>query len=208
VSAADEAFISTVAAAIAAVAGLIAVVVGSVNVVFARKLLTESRATITELRKLQEEGHGTIAELRTLSAAAEVETQAERATTMTLRMILTETQAARELELLGEIAADVYRVSGAALALGMSLSSTAPTGAWSEFQNAQRLLGAQLAALPMEGLETCNGLASPQADPRFDPLLAVRAGEEIRAAIEQARRRLVDTRAAADAQLNLLTQSL
>src|SRR5258708_153996 len=101
-SSGTEAFISTIAAAVAAIAALAAVVA---NVIYGRKLLAEGRATITELRKLQEEGQGTIEELRKLSVAAQAETKAERATTMTLRMILTEAQAARELELLGDIAA-------------------------------------------------------------------------------------------------------
>jgi hypothetical protein len=120
-------------------------------------------------------------------------------------MILTEAQAARELELLGEIAGDVHRVSVAARALGRTSSSP---GAWQEFQSAQRLLAAQLAGLPTGALETCRFLASPQADPRYDALMVDRAGEEVRGAIEQARGRLTDATAAADSQLKHLTQSL
>ncbi len=206
-SASDEVFISTVAAAVAAVAGLAAVLVGTINVVFARKLLAESRATIKELRKLQEEGHGTIEELRKLSVAAQAETQAELATTMTLRMILIEAQAARELELLGEIAADVYRVSSAAQALGTSLGASSPPGAWQEFQSAQRLLGAHVAGAAGGDLETCRALTSPQTDPRYDPLVVTRAGEEIRSAIEQARTRLTEATATAQTQLKQLVES-
>jgi predicted PurR-regulated permease PerM len=161
-SPADEAFVSTVAATVAAVAALISVVVGTVNVVFARKLLTESRATIKELKKLQQEGQGTIDELRKLTTAAHAEAQAERATTFTLRMILTEAQAARELELLGNIASDVYRISSLTINMGRS---TAPPGAWPEFQSGQRLLGAHVAGLPAGELQACRFLASPQADP-------------------------------------------
>lgn len=202
-----EVFISTVAAAVAAVAALVAVVVSAVNAVYARKLLKESRATITELRKLQEEGQGTIQELRKLGVAAQAETTAERATTMTLRMILTETQASRELDLLSEIAGDVYLVSSAARALGTSVGATSPPGTWQEFQSAQRLLGAHVAGVPSGDLDTCRTLASPQTDPRYDGLVVTRASEEIQGAIERARERLADATAAADAQLKQLTQS-
>lgn len=202
-SAGTEALIATVAAAVAAVAALAAVIV---NVIYGRKLLTESRATITELRTLQDEGRGTIDELKKLGVAALAETQAERETTLALNMILTEAQAARELELLGEVAADVYRASNAARALGTSIGATSPPGSWPEFQSAQRLLGARLAALPKDALDACRSLASPQADPRIDGLMVVRAGDEIQGAIEAARKRFADAAAAADAQLKDLTE--
>jgi hypothetical protein len=202
--AATEAVIATVAAALAALAGLAAVVVGTINVVLARKLLVESRATIKELKKLQEEGQGTIDELRKLTTAAHTETQAELATTLTLHMILTEAQAARELELLGNIASDVYRISSVTSTMGRTSS---PPGAWQEFQSGQRLLGAHVAGLPSGVLEACRFLASPQADPRYDNLLVTRAGEEIQSAIEGARERLADATAAADEQLKQFTQS-
>jgi len=183
---------------------MIAVVVGTVNVVFARKLLTASRATINELKKLQDEGQGTIEELRKLTTAAHAETQAERATTLTLRMILTEAQAGRELELLGNIASDVYRISSVTSTMGRT---TSPPGAWQEFHSGQRLLGAHVAGISTGELEACRFLASPQADPRYDNLLVTRAGEEIQGAIERARMRLADATVAADAQLKQFTQA-
>jgi hypothetical protein len=198
-SAADEALISTVAAAVAAVAALIAVVVSAVNAVYARKQLTESRATITELRKLQEEGQGTIDELRKLGDAARAETQAEQATTLALNMILAESQVARALEQLQEIARQVFEVKRAMQAVRESRARD-----WHELNDAKLLLAAMLSVLPAEELPACRGLADASTDPRTDTTSADLATEEIRVAIGRWRLRMAEIATQANAQLRRL----
>lgn len=192
-SAGTEALIATVAAAVAAVAALAAVVV---NVIYGRKLLTESRATITELQKLQLEGQGTIEELRKLGVATRAETQATQATTLALHFMLTESQAARGVELLREIARQVFMVKGA-----MQVIRDSGGGGWLELNDAKLLLGAQLAGLSDEELPACRKLADAGTDPRTDTRSAILAAEEVRASIERWRLRQVEVATQANAQL-------
>lgn len=199
-SAADEAFISTLAAAVAAVAALAAVVVGTVNVIYARKLLTESRATITELRTLQDDGKGTIDELRKLAAAARAETQAEQETTLALHAILVQSQATRGLELLQEIARQVFIVKAA-------MEAVRSGGRWLELSDAQLLLGAELAGLSDEELPACRKLTDASTDPRTDTRSADLAATEIRIAIERWQLRLAEVATQANAQLRRLAMA-
>ena len=173
-------------------------VVGTINVVFARRLLTESRATITELRKLQDEGQGTIDQLRDLAQAARAETQAEQATTLALHMMLTESQATRGLELLQEIARHVFLVKSAMQAVRDS------AGSWHGLTDAKLLLEAQLSGLPIEELPACRKLAHVGTDPRTDDRSESLAAEEIRLAIERWRQRLAEVATQANAQLRRL----
>lgn len=184
----DEALITTIASAIAAFAGMVAAGAAVVAIALARRSLKEGHATIVELQQLRE--------------AAQAETQAERATTVTLHMVLAEERAARELELLREVAGQVFQVTR-----GMQAVRDSRKDCWHELNDAKGLLSAQLAGFGEDELLDCRHLAGPQSNPTSGDNPEVRAAIEIEAAIGQARKRLVDVTAVANAQLKQIADS-
>lgn len=173
-----EQLISTVAAAIAALAA-------SASLFFAWRSLKE--------------GQNTISQLRLLHQAAQAETAAERKTTLAMHLMLSETEAARDFELLRLIARHIPEVTAQARRV-----QDAGLGAvWHDFNASQELFAALLATLPAEQLPRCHELA--KADPRRIQVPADQASDEIRLAIKEARQRLEDVSAAANAQLKQLT---
>ena len=201
-----QALIATVAAAIAALAATIAAVAGVVAVIYARRSLREGEELLSEIRRLREgaqaEADRTISELRQLQQASLAETQAHLASTLVLNMILAEAQAARELDLLRGIASEVFRVTAAIR--GVRDSSVS----WHAFQDAQELLGAQVASLPETQLPECRYLASAHANPKSGDNPETRATIEIQQAIALARSRLADATAAASEQVSKLSSPL
>jgi hypothetical protein len=189
VSAGTEAFISTVAAGVAAVAALFALGVAVVALVVARSTLREARTTTDAQRETLKATEAVVAGTGKLVSRVEE-------STLALHLILTESQAARGVELCREIARQVFQVKGAMQAVRESRARD-----WHELNDAKLLLVAMLSGLTNEELPACRQLASPSTDPRTDNRTADLAAEEISVAIERWRLRLAEVATQANARL-------
>ncbi len=105
-SAGTEAFISTVAAAVAAVAAAAALIVAVIALIVARRTLQETRTTTEAQRETLKATEAVVAGTGKLVSRVEE-------STLALHLILTESQAARGVELYREIARQVFAVSHA-----------------------------------------------------------------------------------------------
>lgn len=190
-SAGTEAFISTVAAAVAAVAAAAALIVAVIALIVARRTLQEARTTTEAQRETLKVTEAVVAGTGKLVSRVEE-------STLALHLILTESQATRGLELLQEIARQVFMVKRAMQAVRDS------AGSWHDLNDAKLLLEAQLSGLPTEELPACRRLAHVGTDPRTDDRSEALAAEEIRVAIERWRLRLAEVATQANAQLRRL----
>src|SRR5579859_564220 len=167
-SAGTEAFISTFAAAVAAVATAAALVVAVIALIVARRTLREARRTTEAQRETLRATEAVVAGTGKLVSRVEE-------STLALHMILVESQATRGLELLQEIAHQMFMVKHAMQGVRES------AGSWHAMQRCE-------AAPRGADRRPCRGRA------------AGLAAEEIRLAIEQWRLRLVEVATQTNAQ--------
>jgi hypothetical protein len=179
-SAGTEAFISAVAAAVAAVAAAAALIVAVIALIVARRTLQEARTTTEAQRETLKATEAVVAGTGKLVSRVEE-------STLALHLILTESQAARGVELCREIARQVFEVKREMQAVRESRARD-----WHELNDAKLLLAAILSGLPDEELPGCRQLANPSTDPRTDDRTADLAANEIRVAIERWRLRLAE----------------
>jgi hypothetical protein len=175
--------VGSVSAAVAALAALSALYV-------AWKTLQEGRDTIAELQKLR-------AAAQADTEAAREATEAARETTRALHVILTEGRLGRELDVLRSIASQVRVVVEMRRLIRENRAAD-----WHEFNSSQALLTAQVAGASVD-LPKCSYLASPRASPQTQDDAPEQATEEIRAAIDKVKARLVELNAAFPALLKL-----
>jgi hypothetical protein len=194
-SAAFEAFWSTVAAAVAALAALLALGVAFGALIVARSTLREARTTTEAQRETLKATEAVVAGTGKLVSRVED-------STLALHLILTESQAARGVELCREIARQVFEVKREMQAVRESRARD-----WHELNDAKLLLAAILSGIPDEELPRCRQLADPSTDPRTDDRTAALAAEEIRVGIERWRLRLAEVATQANAQLRRLAVS-
>jgi len=180
-SAGTEAFISTVAAAVAAMFAAAAVVVAVIALVVARRTLREASRTTAAQRE-------TLGATETLVQTTTALTGRIETSTRVLHLILGEAQATRELEQLRRIADQVGVTTVARRRIREATAQHNPAP-WFELQDASNLLAAHLEGLPPDALPKCRVLAG--LDPRLqDSAGDQEAAEEIKQAIAAARVRV------------------
>ncbi len=191
-SAATEAFISTVAAAVAAVAAVFALIIAVVALIIARRTLGEARETTNaqnETLKATQTAVGA-----TESLAGRIETS-----TRVLHLIFNEAQATRELEQLRRVADQVAQLSRYRRAVKKAFAEHNPPP-WFDHNDAQTLLAAHLEGLAPDDLPKTREMVT--ADPRYTDGLDEQATHEIKAAIATARTRLDQLTATASRELS------